>query len=112
MPLKKPFNVELLEEAREFIGKLTIEEKREVLANIEAAKSTQDATLFKKVTVDIWEFRARFNGKQFRILSFWDKTRKSMVLGTHGFLKKTQKTPPQEIKHAEQIMKKYYQTSK
>ena len=52
------------------------------------------------------------NGKQYRIFAFWDKTRKSMVLCTHGFIKKTQKVPQQEIKHAEQIMKRYYATIK
>lgn len=112
MPINNPFDVEFLDEALEFIKSLRADEKEEVLANIKAARSVQNSKLFEKLTKDIWEFRARHNGKQFRILTFWDKTRKSIVLGTHGFIKKTKKVPQQEIKHAEQIMKRYYTTIK
>ena len=45
---------------------------------------------------------------QYRLLAFWDKNRKSLVIATHAFIKKTQKTPLQEIKKAEKIMRKYY----
>ena len=106
--MQKQFDVEFLDEAYEFVQKLSVDEKKELLTNIEAARTTRDISLFKKLTKDIWEFRARYSGKQFRIFAFWDKTRKSMVLGTHGLVKKTQKVPPQEIKHAEQVMKRYY----
>ena len=112
MPINNPFEVEFLEEALEFIKSLSTDEKEEVLPNIKAARTVQNSKLFEKLTKEIWEFRARHNGKQYRILAFWDKTRKSMVLGTHGFIKKTQKVPQQEIKHAEQIMKRYYATTK
>ena len=105
---KERFDVEFLDEAKEFLRGLSREERIEMVSNIDAAKKVVDSGLFKKVNKFIWEFRAKHNGKQFRILSFWDKTRKSMVMATHGFIKKTQKVPPQEIKHAEQIMKKYY----
>ncbi len=112
MPINNPFNIEFLDEAADFVRSLNMEEKREMLANISAAKIALDSSLFKKLTKDIWEFRAKHYGKQFRLLAFWDKTRKSMVIATHGFVKKTQKTPLQEIKHAEQIMKLYYMNLK
>ena len=108
MPINNQFDVEFLDEAREFIKQLSEEEKKVVLRRIEVAKMTRNSKLFEKLTKDIWEFRAQHNGLQYRIFAFWDKTRKSMVLGTHGFIKKTQKAPQQEIKHAEQIMKNYY----
>ena len=108
MAIDKRFDVELLDEARRFVAELNQEDKAELMANIKAAKSSIDSGLFKKITKEIWEFRARHNGRQFRLLAFWDKNRKAMVLATHGFIKKTQKTPLQEIKHAEQIMKRYY----
>ena len=106
------FDVEFLDEAREFIKQLSEEEKKIVLKRINVAKTIRNSKLFEKLTNDIWEFRARHNGLQYRIFAFWDKTRKSMVLGTHGFIKKTQKVPQQEIKHAEQIMKNYYANTK
>ena len=43
-----------------------------------------------------------------RLFAFWDSTTKSMVVATHGIIKKPQKTPPKEIKRAEDIMKLYY----
>ena len=108
MPLNSLFEIEFLDEAREFIKQLSEDEKKVLLKRIEAAKITRNSKYFEKLTKEIWEFRARHNGLQYRIFAFWDKSRKSIVLGTHGYIKKTQKAPLQEIKHAEQIMKNYY----
>jgi phage-related protein len=42
-------------------------------------------------------------------LAFWDKTETILVLATHGFVKKTGKTPKSEIKRAEDIRKQYFE---
>lgn len=65
--------------------------------------------MFKKLNDFIWEFRASYNGKEFRLFSFWDKSddKETLVVATHGILKKTQKTPTKEIKKAEEIRKQY-----
>ena len=68
--------------------------------------------LFKKLNKDIWEFRSKYNGRQFRMLAFWDKTQNALVIATHGFIKKSQKTPLEVIEKAEQIMRKYYMNLK
>ena len=58
----------------------------------------KDDRIFKKLTESgIWEFRAEYESNEYRLLSFWDKTRSSIVVATHGFDKKTRKTPKQEI---------------
>jgi phage-related protein len=46
-----------------------------------------------------------YNGKSFRLFSFWDTSdnQETLVIATHGILKKTQKTPTKEIEKAEQI---------
>lgn len=48
-----------------------------------------DADLFKKLSDEIWEFRTLYQGLQYRLLAFWDKTDHSeiMVIATHGFVK-------------------------
>ena len=48
--------------------------------------------------------------KQIRLLAFWDKTEKeeTLVVATHGFIKKTQKTPKSDIEKAEKIRKQYF----
>ncbi len=42
------------------------------------------------------------------MFAFWDKTRNSMVIATHGIHKKDQKTPVKEIESATKLMKQYY----
>lgn len=58
----------------------------------------------------IWEFKAGYESNEYRLLSFWDKTQSSIVVATHGFSKKTQKTSKSEIAHAEEIRDEYYKT--
>jgi phage-related protein len=50
-------------------------------------------------TDDLWEVRVTLAGNIFRLLGFYDKA--GMLVITHGFTKKTQKTPPREIEIAE-----------
>jgi len=70
-----------------------------------------DSRIFKKLSESgIWEFRAEFESNEYRLFSFWDKTRSSIVVATHGFDKKTRKTPKQEVEHAEKIRNDYYKT--
>ncbi len=73
------------------------------------AQHENDPELFKKLNDEIWEFRTRFNGMAYRLFAFWDKDLRAMVVATHGLIKKTQKTPPGEIRKAEAIMKAYYE---
>ncbi len=49
-------------------------------------------------TDDIWEVRIQFGGNIFRLLGFFESG--SLLILTHGFAKKTQKTPSQEIELA------------
>lgn len=58
---------------------------------------------FKKLsaTDEIWECRMVFSGNTYRILCFF-RGGTQMVL-THGFMKKTQKTPREEITKAERL---------
>lgn len=53
----------------------------------------------------IWEVRIEHDRVQRRLLYFSAPERKFVVL--HGFVKKTQKTPPKEIEVAEQRMRDY-----
>ena len=71
--------------------------------------------LFKKLDdTDIWEFRTFYNKTKYRLLAFWDKDDKinTLVIATHGFIKKTQKTPLKEIAKAEEIRKDYFNSKR
>ena len=56
-------------------------------------------------TDDIWEVRIQVGNDTFRLLGFFVENN-HMIL-TNGFVKKTQKTPPQEIKLAKQRKQDY-----
>ena len=72
-----------------------------------------DKTFFKKLEgSDIWEFRTLYDGVQYRIFAFWDTEAETLVLTTHGIIKKTQKTPAKEIAKAERIRKEYFNSKK
>jgi hypothetical protein len=71
-----------------------------------------DQELFKKLNEFIWEFRTLYNGKYYRLLSFWDKSDGAWVVATHGFIKTTAKTPPKEIAKAEEIRAQYLENKK
>ena len=85
--------------------------REKVLFNIWKSRETNDPSLFKKLTSEIWEFRTRYRSKQFRLLAFWDKSKSvnTLVIATHGFVKKTQKIPKQETLKAKQLMNEYFE---
>lgn len=107
--MKQNFAIELLPEAIEFLENLDNKTREKIYYNIKKAQFVNDNELFKKLNEFIWEFRTLYNGKAFRLFSFWDTTdgKKTLVVATHGILKKTQKTPSKEIKRAEEIRKQY-----
>jgi phage-related protein len=107
--MKQNFDIELLPEAIEFLENLDDKTREKIYYNIKKAQFINDNELFKKLNDIIWEFRTLYNGKAYRLFSFWDKTNEieTLVVATHGILKKTQKTPTKEIKKAEEIRKQY-----
>lgn len=63
---------------------------------------------FKKMSGsdEIWECRIDYGSNAYRIFGFW--TEKNTLILTHGFQKKTQKTPRKEIERAEKYRKDYF----
>ena len=108
--MKPNFQVELLPEAVEFLERLDDKTREKIYFNIKKAQIINDSELFRKLTEFIWEFRTLYNGKAYRLFSFWDsiEDKPTLVVATHGILKKTQKTPRKEIKRAEEIRSQYF----
>ena len=105
--MKKKFNVLISEEAKNFILSLDIEIQKKIAYNIQKSREVNDSKLLKKLTKEIWEFRTRYRQTQVRLLAFWDSNKKSFIVCSHGFIKKTGKTPKTEIQKAEEFRKKY-----
>lgn len=109
MDNKQIFRLVALKEAIEFIDSLPEIVREKVLYNIRKVRGgVKDVRLFKKLgDSPIWEFRTEYYGSAYRLLAFWDKDGETLVVATHGFKKKQQKTPKNEIEHAKTIMKEY-----
>ena len=107
----KKFDVIFLTEAREFFFDIDEKSRDKIIFNIDKAKVKNDNELFKKLKGEIWEFRTLFNKTHYRIFAFWDKenNQETLVLTTHGIIKKTDKTPEKEIEKAEKLRLKYFE---
>ena len=105
------FQTRFLEEANKFIASLNLKAANKIIYNIDLAEQSNDPRLFKKLQQDIWEFRTNFGGLQIRLLAFWDKEddMETFVFATHGFIKKVDKVPINEIERAINIRRKYFE---
>ena len=105
------FRLALLEEAKKFLQSLPPQAYKKILYNIDrVAGGERNKELFKKLeNSEIWEFRILYKGIAYRLFAFWDTDMNTLVVATHGIIKKTQKTPKKEIARAEAIMKQYFE---
>ena len=112
--MTEKFKIEFLKEVFDFLDKLEEKARDKILFNIDRSKIKYDNKLFKKLNSDIWEYRTLFNQKQYRLFAFWDKSDKevTIVVATHGIIKKSQRTPKKEIKKATELMNKYFNEKK
>lgn len=109
--MNKNFDVIFLEQALEFIDNLDLKARQKIYYNIDKAKLGLDPKLFKKLTGEIWEFRTKYRGLQYRLFAFWDRSDNSetLVISTHGIVKKVDKVPKSEIVKAENIRRSYFE---
>ena len=109
--MTQKFKVQFLEDASVFLDQLDEKSRDKIIYNIHKAQVTNDKELFQKLTGEIWEFRTLFNKTYYRIFAFWDKTDKTetLVISTHGLIKKTDKTPQSDIDKAERLRKIYFE---
>lgn len=109
MKAKAKFKIIYSDEAIDFLDSIDIKAKAKIMYNVNKSKFVLDKELFKKLDgMDIWEFRSVYNGIAYRLLAFWDTEKETLVIATHGFIKKTQKTPLKEIVKAKEIRKRYF----
>ena len=114
MELKTRFKVIMSSEADAFLDTLRQDVKDKIIYNVDkVANGYMDKDLFKKLDdTDIWEFRTLYKGIQYRLLAFWDTDADTLIIATHGFVMKTQKTPRKEINKAEAVRILYFNSKK
>ena len=71
---EKPlFDIEVLEEAQEFIESVSPEARKKIYYNMGKSMYHIDKEIFKKLeNTDIWEFRTLYNKMAYRLFAFWD----------------------------------------
>ncbi|MCF0062502.1 type II toxin-antitoxin system RelE/ParE family toxin [Dyadobacter chenwenxiniae] len=108
--MNKLFDIVILEDAYAFLRSLDHKHSEKILYNIRKAQISLDQDLLKKLNYEIWEFRTLYQGLQYRLLAFWDKSnpKETLVISTHGFIKKQSKIPDNEIERAKQIRVQYF----
>ena len=99
---------------RESYDSLTWKVQKKILWTLEIIESIDriPEIYFKHLenTDGLYEIRVQAGNNIYRIFCFFDKN--DLVVVGHGFQKKTQKTPQQEIERAEKIKKQYYEEKK
>jgi len=109
--MNKKFDVIFLTEAVNFLRELDEKTRDKIVYNIDKSAYNNDPKLFKKISEHIWEFRTLYRRKQYRLLAFWDTTNneETLVIATHGFVKKTDKLALKELKKTENIRRAYFE---
>ena len=94
-----------MKKASEFLSSLPEKAQKKITYNLLKVEGGEiNKELFKKLDdTEIWEFRTLFNGVSYRLFAFWDTTSDTLIVATHGIIKKTNKTPQKEIKTAEAL---------
>lgn len=95
----QPYTTLLFDDASGFITTLPDSDKSKLLASIKIMETDMGVVSIKPLRGPIKELRVR----KYRLLFF---TKDNVIYFTHGFIKKSQKTPPYEIDRAEGIFKR------
>ena len=106
----KVIQVILSSEADAFVRRQPLKAQQKIAYNVRKLESgVLDKELFKKLEgSDIWELRTSWCGICYRLFAFWDTEQETLIVATHGFAKKTQKTPVKEIKKAQKLREQYF----
>ncbi len=57
---------------------------------------------------NIWEFSTLYDGKAYRLFAFWDKEKETMIVASHGIVKKTQKNASKENSYSLSTKRKIF----
>lgn len=111
MFMEHKFKVLFMEQAAKFLDEIEPKASEKILYNIRKSQLITDNELFKKLQDDIWEFRTLYNKTYYCLFAFWDKTERTdtLVIVSHGIVKKTSKVPKQEIDKAIKYKSIYFE---
>jgi phage-related protein len=94
----------------EFLANLKPDARAKVVRTLEFLREQQivPSKFWKKLAgSNLWEVRVEYAGSIYRIIATTAKGNRVILL--HGFQKKSQKTPRQDMEIAQQRQKRYFQ---
>ncbi len=110
--MSRKIEIVFLPGAEQFIEMVGVSARKKLFFALRKVKLRMYGEWFKKLkgTKDIFEVRIKDNNRFFRLFAFWDHSgeTRTLVVCTHGFIKKTDKTPRREIEKAERIKENYF----
>jgi len=110
--MEKTIEIFLLIQAEEFLDNAEEPVRKKFFVSMRKTKSRIFGDWFQKMksSNEIFEFRVDNNGKFYRLFAFWDTrgSKQTLIVCTHGLIKKTNKTPKSDIEKAEDIKDKYF----
>ena len=91
-----------------------MQEKKSIIIYDRVLYGEINNELFKKLenSDGIWEFRTLSQKIAYRLFAFWDTESDTLIVATHGIIKKTQKTPSKDIAKAEKLKEIYFNNKK
>ena len=105
------FKIAFAIDAQEFLKSIPDSAREKIYYNIRRVLYGEiNNELFKKLenSDGIWEFRTLYQKIAYRLFAFWDTESDTLIVATHGIIKKTQKTPSKEIAKAEKLKEIYF----
>ena len=109
------FKIAFAIDAQEFLKSIPDSAREKIYYNIRRVLYGEiNNGLFKKLenSDGIWEFRTLYQKIAYRLFAFWDTESDTLIVATHGIIKKTQKTPSKEIAKAEKLKEIYFNNKK
>ncbi|MEI8006481.1 MAG: type II toxin-antitoxin system RelE/ParE family toxin [Bacteroidota bacterium] len=109
----KSIEILFLQQAEDFLDKIEKPVRKKFFVSFHKTKSRIFGEWFKKMssTDNLFEFRVDYMGRFYRLFAFWDSRdlRQTLVVCTHGLIKKSKRTPKHDIKKAEEIKANYFE---
>ncbi|MCY7359607.1 MAG: type II toxin-antitoxin system RelE/ParE family toxin [Rudanella sp.] len=110
--MEKSTAIFILLETKEYLASLDDPIRKQFSKVFDKTQAGTKGDWFKKLrnTDGIHEFRVSFKKNIYRIFAFWDTLgeTETLIVCTHGLNKKTQKTPKDDIKKAENLKRQYF----
>lgn len=102
----------LKEEAKGFLAEHPLIVRQKFVVAFRKTCAGHKGHWFKKLTDSdgLFEFRVEVATNIYRLFAFWDTTsaEQTLIVCTHGFQKKTDKTPSNELEKAARIKREYF----